>query len=172
MPRGRLGLRAVGPKLGKRAGIVALEHVVGLIWLAGGRVLVVPVPVVRAEISLPPRLAGLTSTVSPSPGSRWLLYRMMSTASFLNSWSLAGLPSSGGGPGSIGTPSRETGRPKLFTWPQNGPMTDCTFPGTVSPFWATFCASASGCHRFGSVIVVPGSATTSGGFAGTNPTGA
>src|SRR5215213_6347121 len=97
---------------------------------------------------------------------------MMFTASFLNLVSLAGLPSSGGGPVSMGTPTGEAGRPKLFTLPQYGPMKDCTFPGIGRPFWATIWASARGCQRLGSVIVVSGSDTTSGGLTGANFTGA
>ena len=35
------------------------------------------------------------------------------------------------------------------------------------PFWRDLTSSASGCQRFGSVIVVPGSFTISGSFTGT-----
>ena len=44
------------------------------------------------------------------------------------------------------------------------PTNVCTVSSSGSPFWATITSSSSGCHRFGSFIVVPGRSTTSGGL--------
>ncbi len=105
------------------------------------------------------------SIVVPAVGSSSLLSRMTSTAWSLKAWSVAGSPRRGGGPGSKGMPFvPPSGRPKDSTWPQCGPIACWTPLTTGMPFWEIMCSSWSGCHRFGSVMIVPAFATMSGGF--------
>ena len=67
----------------------------------------------------------------------------------------------------MGTPvGPPAGSANVFTWPQSGPTACWTPLVTARPFWEIMCSIWSGCQRFGSVIVVPGLATVSGGFTG------
>ncbi len=115
---------------------------------------------------LSPSAPGPMSIVTPSVASSSVERRITSTAPSRKAASVAGSPRSGGGPGSIGVPASEAGRANDVTWPQCGPMKTWTLPGIGRPFWAICFASERGCQRFGSRMTVPGSATSSGGFAG------
>ncbi len=53
-----------------------------------------------------------------------------------------------------------------MTWPQCGPTACWTPLVTGIPFCEIMCSIWSGCQRFGSTIVVPALATTSGGLTG------
>jgi hypothetical protein len=52
----------------------------------------------------------------------------------------------------------------VVTWPHCGPTACCTPFVRAIPFWLSMCSIWSGCQRFGSTSVMPGFATTSGGF--------
>ena len=67
----------------------------------------------------------------------------------------------------MGTPGAPpAGIANGVTWPQCGPTACCTPFVSGMPFWLSMCSIWSGCHRFGSTNVMPGFATTSGGFTG------
>ena len=154
----RLRLRAVGPELGERPGVVAAQHDVRLVRLAGGRVDVVAVAVVGRRACCRRARPGRCRSRRRRTGRARCCRRSTSTAACLNASSA----------GRIAESRRRTGidRQRLprtaawrttSTWPQCGPMIVCTVPGIGSPFWAICSSSASGCHALGSFITVPGS---------------
>ena len=116
VPGWRLRLRPVGPVLGQDPVEIGAADDVRGIWLARGRVDVVPVAVVGAE-GIVPRAPGPMSMVVGSVESSSALNRMTSTAWSLNAWSVAASWSRGGRPGSMGVPVSDGGSAKEVTCP-------------------------------------------------------
>ena len=117
---------------------------------------------------LPPRAPGEMSIVAGLAGSSRLLSRMISTTWSLKAWSVAGSPSRGWGPGSIGTPLGSAGRQRERSsrGPSRArpPAGRRSSPGSRSGrSCARSGAAASGSGRPSSCR---GLATTSGGFTG------
>ena len=106
-----------------------------------------------------PSAPGEMSIVAPSAGSSWLLQRITSTACVLERGvgrrvaeprRRAGVDRRAGAAAVGGARSPSRG-PSAGRWPAGRRSV------TGMPFWEIMCSSGSGCQRFGSAIVVPGS---------------
>lgn len=101
------------------------------------------------------------STHGAVPGSRSALRRMTDRTFSTTMARVAGSAREGGGPGSMGGVPGATSSAKEVTWPQCEPMKFWTLLVTW-PFWVSALSIRSGCHRSGSTMVAPVSATGRG----------